>query len=86
MVTIATSLAEPAGTFSGVAFGSLIDLARLQTGSTGAEICQACKTINMDSARFCKCCSHKLPAFYSSGSSGDETPQPKPPRVTSTRT
>lgn len=29
-----------------------------------AEICDACNTINMGAARTCKCCSHKLPAFY----------------------
>jgi hypothetical protein len=49
---------------SAVAFGSLVDLARLQVGSRSAEICEACNTINMGSARCCKCCSHKLPAFY----------------------
>src|SRR5215207_3074829 len=48
-----------------VAFGSLIDLARLQTGDATAEICEACSTINLGSAKFCKGCDHKLPAFYS---------------------
>ena len=47
-----------------VAFGSLVDLARLQVGTPSAEICDACNTINMGGACYCKCCSHKLPAFY----------------------
>lgn len=69
-----------AGTSSSVAFGNLIDLARVQTGNSSAEICEACNTINMGSARHCKCCSHKLPAFYAARRSGDQMPQPKPPR------
>ncbi len=52
------------GMASVVAFGNLVDLARLQVGTPSAEICDACNTINMGSARYCKCCSHKLPAFY----------------------
>ena len=49
------------------AFGNLIDLARLRAGtSANAEVCEVCNTINMDSARLCKCCAHKLPAFYAS--------------------
>jgi hypothetical protein len=66
----ATSLAE-ATPDSAIAFGNLIDLARLQTGTTSAEICEACSTINMGSAQFCKCCSHKLPAFYAARNSGE---------------
>ena len=49
---------------SAVAFGSLVDLARLQVGTPSAESCDACNTINMGFARHCKCRSHKLPAFY----------------------
>jgi hypothetical protein len=58
------SLAKRAGAPRGIAFGNLIDLARLQVGTPTVEICNACNTINMGSARHCKCCSHKLPAFY----------------------
>ena len=54
----------PAGASRVVAFGSLVDLARLRTGALQAEICDACNTINKGSARYCKGCSHKLPAFY----------------------
>ena len=46
------------------AFGSLIDLVRLQVGASSAEVCDACNTINLGSARYCKCCSHKLAGFY----------------------
>ncbi len=53
----------------GIAFGTLLDLARLQVGDPSTEICDACNTINMGSARNCKCCSRKLPAFY--GTTGD---------------
>jgi hypothetical protein len=74
-----TSIAE-ATPDSSVAIGNLIDLARLQAGTTSAEICEACSTINMGSARFCKCCSHKLPAFYAARNCSGRTPQPKSPR------
>lgn len=49
---------------SEVAFGSLIDLAMIRTGAVSVEVCEACSTINLGAARFCKGCSHKLPAFY----------------------
>jgi len=57
------AIREASDTQRAVAFGSLVDLARLQVGTPSAEICDACNTINMGSARFCKWCSHKLPAF-----------------------
>jgi hypothetical protein len=47
-----------------VVFGNLMDMALLRTGLGPTEICEACSTINLGSARFCKGCSHKLPAFY----------------------
>jgi hypothetical protein len=47
-----------------IAYGSLIDLAMLRTGTVSAEVCDACSTINLGSARFCKGCNHKLPAYY----------------------
>lgn len=46
------------------AFASLIDLVRLRAGASSAEVCDACSTINIGSARYCKCCSHKLTGFY----------------------
>jgi len=68
---------DPSAVRSPDAFGSLVDLARLQMGSPSAEICDACNTINIGSARFCKCCAHKLPAFYAAL----EGPKGSPPRV-----
>ena len=57
------SLAEtPPAQFT--AFASLIDLVRLRVGASSAEVCDACNTINLGSARYCKCCSHKLAGFY----------------------
>jgi hypothetical protein len=75
------SFAESPAASSGVAFGNLIDLARLQAGTASAEICEACSTINMGAARFCKCCSHKLPAFYANRDSGGAVAPPKKPRI-----
>ena len=63
MIT-ADSFAEAAPAPSGTAFGSLIDLVRLRVGASSAEVCDACNTINLGSARYCKCCSHKLAGFY----------------------
>ncbi|MDM0001977.1 hypothetical protein QTI24_25455 [Variovorax sp. J22P240] len=57
------AIREAGGTQRAVAFGSLVDLARLQVGRPSAQICDACNTINMGSAHSCKCCSYKLPAF-----------------------
>jgi hypothetical protein len=74
-------LADPAAASSGVAFGSLIDFARLQMGTGSAEICEACSTINMGSARFCKGCSHKLPAFYAERDAGSTMPNFTPSSV-----
>ena len=60
------SMASPsqALTETDVVFGNLIDLARFWAGCSTAEICDTCRTINRDSARFCKGCTHKLPRFY----------------------
>ena len=63
-MTAVESLAEAAPAPSGTAFGSLIDLLRLRIGVGSAEVCDACNTINIGSARYCKCCSHKLAGFY----------------------
>ena len=60
----AASFIGPAHRASDSAFGNLIDLARLRAGTSRAEVCKVCNTINMDWAHLCKCCAHKLPAFY----------------------
>lgn len=67
MTTAAISSVESPGRSPDIAFGSIVDLARIQIWSPSAEVCDACNTINARSARFCKCCSHKLPAFYAAG-------------------
>ncbi|KWT68263.1 hypothetical protein APY03_7095 [Variovorax sp. WDL1] len=41
-----------------------MDMALLHTGLGSTEICEACSTINIASARFCKGCTHKLATFY----------------------
>ena len=48
-----------------------------------AEICDACSTINAGSARLCKCCSHKLPAYYA-GTDQDALALPQRPTPVST--
>jgi len=50
MTAASVLVVEPAAGRSGVAFGSLIDIASLQAGTTPAEICEACNTINMGAA------------------------------------
>jgi hypothetical protein len=63
-MTAVDSLAEAGPAPSSTAFGSLIDLMRLRIGASSCEVCDACNTINIGSARYCKCCSHKLAGFY----------------------
>src|SRR5215469_8422721 len=53
-----------AGLPSPVAFAGLIDLVRSTAAEDSGEICQECKTLNRASARYCKGCEHKLPAYY----------------------
>ncbi|MEJ8853627.1 hypothetical protein WKW79_03560 [Variovorax robiniae] len=55
---------DPGETMAPVAFGNLLDLARLRLGGASAETCDACNTINPVHALSCKCCAHKLPAFH----------------------
>jgi hypothetical protein len=85
MTASSIHLAKPAAASPGVAFGSLIDFARLQMGAGSAEICEACSTINMGSARCCKGCSHKLPAFYAERNPGPAMPQFTPSSVAPVR-
>ena len=68
------TLSSGTASASDVAFGSLIDLALLRTGAASGEVCEACNTINLGAARFCKGCSHKLPAFYGATPVGEPTP------------
>ena len=57
-------LSEPAAARTGCSFASLVDLARMQFGTSQVEICDACNTVNLGSAHHCKGCAHKLPAYY----------------------
>jgi hypothetical protein len=57
---------DPQVSLPAIGFGNLVDLARLQVGAPSAEICDACNTINLGSARFCRCCSNKLAALDAS--------------------
>jgi hypothetical protein len=75
MSTATISLSQTSAAPASVAFGSLVDLARLQMGSAAVEICYACNTINTGTARCCKCCSHKLPAHYSAKEDMKTQPQ-----------
>lgn len=74
----ATSFPGPARESTADAFGSLFDLARLKAGKAHADVCEHCNTLNMGRARLCKCCAHKLPAFYASAS-----PRRRPVRAAS---
>ena len=63
--TVATWASSDASASQPVlAFGNLVDLARLKFDTASAEICDVCNTINFSHAHHCKGCSHKLPAFY----------------------
>lgn len=50
------------------AFGGPIGFSRwLFRGDRPVAICGFCRTVNRDSAKFCKACDGKLPAFYAAG-------------------
>ena len=59
-------LSDPPASQSLDASASLIDLVRLRFGAPSMDICDVCHTVNLNSARLCKCCAHKLPAFHAS--------------------
>ena len=50
---MSSALLDAQGCLPAVGFGNLVDLARLQVGAPSAEICAACNTINLGSARLC---------------------------------
>ncbi|MEJ7685760.1 MAG: hypothetical protein WKG52_01475 [Variovorax sp.] len=81
MKQAAAYLADSNAAYSRIAFGSLLDLARVQTGVASAEICAACNTINMGSTPFCKGCSHKLPAWYATMGASEARSEAKQPGV-----
>jgi hypothetical protein len=67
-MTEAESIAS--STIGGVAFASWLDLAQMRIGDVPAEACDACNTVNLRHTRLCRCCAHKLPAFYGSRHEG----------------
>jgi hypothetical protein len=73
---MSTAAVASPSSHSDVAFGNLIDLAMLRTGAVSVEVCEACNTINLGAARFCKGCSHKLPAFYGATPVGEPAALP----------
>ena len=77
-------MSDPMTSHPPTAFATLVDLARLRLGaSSSTEICDVCNTINIGSRRFCKGCSHKLPAFYAHAQDeAESSPTPEaPPRA-----
>ncbi|WP_076998936.1 hypothetical protein [Variovorax sp. KK3] len=59
---------------SAVAFGSLLDLARLRREP--GEVCEVCQTLNAGHAYHCKGCDGKLPAYFAAADAGVEIPPP----------
>lgn len=60
-------VSPPRSSSSSAAFGGVIELSQLLMGSdqdTGPVVCIACRTINRASAKVCKGCDGRLPAFY----------------------
>lgn len=76
MAAAAIPFSNRPGPAAGVAFGSLLDLARFRRGRVAVEVCDACQTINPSSAKFCKACAGKMPAFYAALERGEPAPQP----------
>ena len=70
----ATWVSAPMAAQTAVAFASLVDLVRLQFGSSSVSICDVCNTVNLGHAHYCKGCSHKLPAYYVACEEGAEPP------------
>jgi hypothetical protein len=73
MTALSANFISPPGPVSGEAFGGPIDLSRmlLHSGPSTTVVCDTCRTINRDSALFCKGCAGKLPAFYAAGAAAD---------------
>src|SRR5215207_1096979 len=64
MAASAIPFSDRPGPAAGVVFGSLLDLARFHGEPVEGEVCEACQTINLRHARFCKSCHGKLPAYF----------------------
>lgn len=75
MTAITANFVSSPGPAPSEAFGGLIDLSRalLRSDPSTTVVCETCRTINKDSALFCKGCDGKLPAFYATGAVADST-------------
>ncbi|WP_218509186.1 hypothetical protein [Variovorax sp. dw_308] len=61
---MAAAMSSPSRTSApAIAFGDVLDLARWRSRSP-RSVCEACQTINLGSRRYCKGCTGRLPAYY----------------------
>lgn len=69
MVALTARFVTPRKPVAAPAFGGLVDLCRIffQPGRSMPVVCSECQTINRFSAKVCKGCDGKLPAFYTAG-------------------
>jgi len=81
-----TWMSDPWVPQTAVTYASLVDFARLQFGSSAVEICDACNTVNLGAAQYCKGCSHKLPAHYAAHEDDAELASPQEPLSPPART
>jgi hypothetical protein len=77
-------LSDPSASQTAVTFASLVDLARIQFGTSAVEVCDACNTVNLGAAQYCKGCSHKLPAYYAAREDDLELALPPSPPARTT--
>ncbi len=66
MVALTARFVTPRMPVAAPAFGGLVDLCKIffQLGRSMPVVCAECQTINRFSAKVCKGCDGKLPAFY----------------------
>ena len=72
--TLPASFITPPRPPSSAAFGGVIELSQLWMGTdedSGPVVCISCRTINRASAKVCKGCDGRLPAFYAAGGGSD---------------
>jgi hypothetical protein len=74
MVALTANFISSPRPVSAEAFGGLIDLSRmlLHSDQSTTVVCETCRTINRESALFCKGCAGKLPAFFATGAVADD--------------
>jgi hypothetical protein len=74
MVALTANFISSPRPVSAEAFGGLIDLSRmlLHSDQSTTVVCETCRTINRESALFCKGCAGKLPAYFATGAVADD--------------